>query len=841
MTGTLYGLGIGPGDAELITVKAARVLASAPVIAYPAPEGGRSLVRQIAAPFVPAGRIEVVIETPMCVERFPAQEVYDRYAAILAAHLAAGRDVALLCEGDPFFYGSFMYLFERLKEAFAVNVVPGVSSLTAASAVAGLPLVQRDEVLTVLPATLPAAEMAARLGRGDALAVVKVGRHLEKLRSALARAGRLDGAVYVERATMAEGRTLPLAALEATTAPYFSLVLVPAERRAEGPVEPVPPGVALVALSAAGARLAARITLQLPAARCHGLAGRTEGEAVDATFADATAHLQALFRAGTPIVGICAAGILIRAVAPLLADKRREPPVVAVSLDGHHVVPLLGGHHGANALARAVAKATGGVAAITTGGDSAFGLALDEPPPGWRVANPAAAKAITADLIAGRPVGLLVETGEATFLTQSGAPFADEGARSIHVTDRAGAEAADRLVLHPPVLALGVGCERGCPAEELIALVNETITAAELAKGAIAVVVSLELKADEPAVHALAGVLGVPARFFSAERLEAETPRLAHPSDVVFREVGCHGVAEAAALAAAGGEGELIVTKRKSARATCAIARAPRPIDVASVGRPRGQLAIVGIGPGGPAWRTPEVTAALTEASDIVGYQLYLDLIGDLVRDQRLHAPPMTEEVARARLALDLAAGGRRVCLVSSGDAGIYGLAALVYEQLECENCVAWNRVAVAVLPGMSALQAAAARAGAPLGHDFCAISLSDLLTPWAEIERRLQAAADGDFVVALYNPVSQRRRSQLVAARDILLTRRPAATPVVLARNLGRDGETVAFTTLAALDPADADMLTLVLIGASRTRRVTRGDHDFVYTPRGYATKRQA
>jgi cobalt-precorrin 5A hydrolase/precorrin-3B C17-methyltransferase len=840
MTGTLYGLGIGPGDAELITVKAARVLASAPVIAYPAPEGGRSLVRQIAAPFVPAGRIEVVIETPMCVERFPAQEVYDRYAAILAAHLAAGRDVALLCEGDPFFYGSFMYLFERLKEAFAVNVVPGVSSLTAASAVAGLPLVQRDEVLTVLPATLPAAELTARLGRGDALAVFKVGRHLEKLRNALARAGRLDGAVYVERATMAEGRTLPLAALEAITAPYFSLVLVPAARRAEGPVEPVPPGVALVALSAAGARLAARITPQLPAARCHGLAGRTEGEAVDATFADATAHLQALFRAGTPIVGICAAGILIRAVAPLLADKRSEPPVVAVSLDGYHVVPLLGGHQGANALARALAKATGGVAAITTGGDSAFGLALDEPPPGWRVANPAAAKAITADLIAGRPVGLVVEAGEATFLTQSGAPFAEDGARSIHVTDRAGTEAADRLVLHPPVLALGVGCERGCPAEELTALVNETIAAAGLAKGAIAVVVSLELKADEPAVHALANALGVPARFFSAERLEAETPRLAHPSDVVFREVGCHGVAEAAALAAAGSEGELIVTKRKSARATCAIARSPRPIDVASVGRPRGQLAIVGIGPGGPAWRTPEVTAALTKASDIVGYQLYLDLIGDLVRDQRLHAPPMTEEVARARLALDLAADGRRVCLVSSGDAGIYGLAALVYEQLERENRAAWNRVAVAVLPGMSALQAAAARAGAPLGHDFCAISLSDLLTPWAEIERRLQAAADGDFVVALYNPVSQRRRSQLLAARDILLTSRPAATPVVLARNLGRDGETVAFTTLADLDPADADMLTLILIGASRTRRVTRGGHNFVYTPRGYATKGQ-
>ena len=186
------------------------------------------------------------------------------------------------------------------------------------------------------------------------------------------------------------------------------------------------------------------------------------------------------------------------------------------------------------------------------------------------------------------------------------------------------------------------------------------------------------------------------------------------------------------------------------------------------------------------------------------------------------------------RAALDLAAEGRSVALVSSGDAGIYAMATLVFELLARGEQVAWNRVEIAVAPGISALQAAAARAGAPLGHDFCAISLSDLLTPWAAIETRLKAAAEADFVVALYNPVSSRRREALPRARDILLGRRPNDTPVVIARNLGRDGESVRTVELAALTESDADMLTVLIVGSSQTRRVGR----WVYTPRGYAAK---
>jgi cobalt-precorrin 5A hydrolase/precorrin-3B C17-methyltransferase len=230
----------------------------------------------------------------------------------------------------------------------------------------------------------------------------------------------------------------------------------------------------------------------------------------------------------------------------------------------------------------------------------------------------------------------------------------------------------------------------------------------------------------------------------------------------------------------------------------------------------------------------PAASTAIAEASDVVGYRLYLDLLGDAIAGKQLHETELGAEEERARRALDLAAEGRAVALVSSGDAGIYGLATLVFELLEREGRDEWRRLAIAVVPGVSALQAAAARVGAPLGHDFCAISLSDLLTPWAAIERRLRAAAESDFVVALYNPRSARRTDQLAAARQILLRARPAATPVVLARNLGRSDERVDVTTLVALDPASVDMLTLVLVGSSTTRAADA----FVYTPRGYAAK---
>lgn len=553
-------------------------------------------------------------------------------------------------------------------------------------------------------------------------------------------------------------------------------------------------------------------------------------------FAKATDHVARLFVAGRPIVGICASGILIRAVAPHLHDKTSEPPVLAVAEDGSAVVPLLGGHRGANELARRIAAALGAVAAVTTAGDARLGIALDAPPPGWRLANSTHAKGFMARLLEGAPVQLVVEAGDAAWLAADRLTLTEDGPLELRVTLRPVPGTPERLVYHPPRLALGVGAERGASPEELRTLVALTCADHDLAMAAIGVVASIDLKAAEPAVHALAGSLDVPARFLTAERLAEETSRLTTRSETVFRETGCWGVAEAAALAAVGPQGCLLAPKRKGRGVTCALAVAPHDLDPSAIGRPQGRLALVGLGPGGSDWRTAEAERLLAQADEIVGYGLYLDLVGPAGRGKPHHAFPLGAETERCRFALERAATGRRVALVCSGDPGIYALASLVMELLEALGDPAWARVAVTVSPGVSALQAAAARAGAPLGHDFCAVSLSDLLTPLDLIQRRVRAAAEGDFVVALYNPVSARRRDALRMARSILLEHRAPETPVVLARNLGRTGEELRRIRLDELAPELCDMLTLVLVGSSATRAVPRlHGEPWIFTPRGY------
>ena len=592
-------------------------------------------------------------------------------------------------------------------------------------------------------------------------------------------------------------------------------------------------GVAIVVLGPGGMDTARRIAAAVAGAEIHGLARRVPDANI--AFDDTGEHLRRLFAAGTPIVGICASGILIRLLASCLTDKTAEPPVIAVAEDGSAVVPLVGGHHGANDLAVTIAALFGIAAAITTAGDVRFGMALDNPPIGWTLANPEHVKLFSADLLAGETVRL--DDSVPPFLADTDIPRDLGGILRITATSQSQPGDTRHLVYHPAKIAIGVGCERGADPAELNELVASALATGGIAPAAVAGLYSLDLKADEPAVHAAAAALGVEARFFDASTLEAEAPRLKNPSEIVFREVGCHGVAEGAALAAAGPDGELVVAKTKSARATCAIAIAPMPIE--STGCPQGRLLIVGTGPGSDGWMTAEAESGVAAATDLVGYTLYLDILAARADGKIRHDYPLGEEIDRVRAALNIAATGKTVALVSSGDPGIYAMATLAFELLETGDRSDWRRVAVQVCPGISALQAAAARSGAPLGHDFCTISLSDLLTPWDAIERRLRAAAHGDFVVAFYNPVSRRRTWQLGKARKILLAARPESTPVVIARNLGRDGEQVRIVTLGTLDPADIDMLTVVLVGSSETRAVARGDgRHWVYTPRGYAGK---
>ncbi|MEM9795967.1 MAG: precorrin-3B C(17)-methyltransferase [Pseudomonadota bacterium] len=587
----------------------------------------------------------------------------------------------------------------------------------------------------------------------------------------------------------------------------------------------------VVALNAAGEATANRVAdlLDCP---LHGRADRTRAET---TFPNALVHIRDLFAAGHPVIGICASGILIRAVAPLLGDKTTEPPVLSVSDDGSVVVPLLGGHRGANRLARRIAEGLDGKAAVTTAGDVALGVALDEPPVGWALANPQDAKGAMARLLAGAGAAV---TGDDAAGADWLADLPSGDAVTLACTMAPHDPAQATLTFHPKRATLGVGASRGCPPEELIELVDGMLADASIAPKALRGIFTADLKGDEAAMIALARHLDQPLHLFTAAELEAQTPRTETPSEVVFAEIGSHGVAENAALAGGGPDAILAVPKRKTAMATAALAIAPAPITDLR-GRSRGRLSIVSIGPGQSAWRTPEASRMVAEADELVGYSLYLDLLGPLAAGKPRADFPLGGEEARCRHALERAGEGRNVALVCSGDVGIYAMAALVYELLDHGDLSAdAKRVEVHCTPGVSALQAAASRAGAPLGHDFCAISLSDLLTPRADIVRRLKAAAAGDFVIAFYNPVSKRRRTLLTEARDILLDHRPADTPVLLASSLGRPDEDVRLRRLDALEVDEVDMLTVVLVGSSHSRVVQTADGPRLYTPRGYARK---
>lgn len=590
---------------------------------------------------------------------------------------------------------------------------------------------------------------------------------------------------------------------------------------------------AIVALTQDGAALAVLLQSVIPGSVTFGRADRVDG--LDHSFDSTRELLQSRYLEGTPIVAIMSAAIPVRLLAPLLDDKTVEPPVIAVSQDGSSVVPLLGGHRGANRLAQQIADITGGHAAITTAGDVELGFALDDPPAGWVVSNPEMVKPIAAALLAGEGVKLVHEAGSSDWPPTG--RFSDEGAYTVLVTCRNVAQDGLTLVLHPPALAIGIGCERNIPAAEGAVAARQVLDQFGLSPESVAAIGSVDLKVDEPAVLAAARSLDLDARFFAVDELEAQASRLKNPSDIVFQEIGCHGVAEASALALAGPDAELIVEKQRIGKVTIAIAKADH-IKLETAGRPAGRLFVVGTGPGQTAWRTAESVKALKAADTIVGYGLYLDLVSDLIAGKERLESPLGAEEDRVRLALDAAASGKTVALVCSGDPGIYALATLVFEVLEKSEDRAVRGVEIAVCPGVSAFQAASARLGAPMGHDFCLISLSDLLTPREAILSRLDAAAAADFVTAFYNPQSLRRRSLLGEAKNRIAACRPADTPVAIARSLGRPEERIEITTIGEFDTESVDMLSLVVIGNSETRTIEAAGRSFVYTPRGYAQK---
>lgn len=526
------------------------------------------------------------------------------------------------------------------------------------------------------------------------------------------------------------------------------------------------------------------------------------------------ADIEAILETYQEVIFVTAVPIAVRLIAPHIKDKATDPAVVSVDEYGKFAVPLLSGHRGANLLARSISQSIGATAVITTLSDISGTCALDSIP-GYSAVG-AVAKVQNAINHGGAPslinehgwplpATLLVGDDETTIVVSDSAPDID----TISSTGV--------VQLIPSSLTVGVGCSLDCSSEELTELLQTGIRLAGLSSDAIAAIATIDIRADHPAVRSL----GIPILAFSSEELASiEVP---NPSEVVQRTVGTASVAEAASLLGAGPDSTLVLAKIKSPMATLAIARrSPQ----------RGELRVVGIGPGSPGMRTMDAQSAILSSQVIIGFGPYIDLIDDLLGpSQEVHRYPIGEESDRVRHAISSARSGYDTALVCSGDPGVYAMAALTFEEADTAG---FDSTRIRIVPGVTAALAAAGLAGAPLGHDHVYISLSDLLTPWDAIERRIAAAAEADLVVAFYNPRSKQRTDQLSRALDILAGFRSPNTPVILAKKVGRKSQQVTNTTLAAVEQSTVDMETLVIVGNTSTK--FSGSR--VYTPRGYHLK---
>ncbi|MFJ2268293.1 precorrin-3B C(17)-methyltransferase [Streptomyces sp. NPDC087849] len=523
--------------------------------------------------------------------------------------------------------------------------------------------------------------------------------------------------------------------------------------------------------------------------------------------------VQRAFTECEQLVCFLATGAVVRLLAPLLSDKSSDPGVVCVDEAGRHAVALLGGHGGgANALAEAVGEVLGAAPVVTTATDATGVPGLDML--GLPVEGDVAG--VSRAVLDGAPVELRADAvWPLPPLPPQVSPSA-EGPAVLHVTDRIVELGARAAVLRPASLAVGVGASRNAPVEEVVGLIREALGEAGLSPLSVAELVTVDAKADEPGIVEAAARFGVPLRTYTADELaRIEVP---HPSAAPLAAVGTPSVAEAAALAAGG---ELLVPKRKSnpagraAMATCAVVRRG----------PRGRLAVVGLGPGARDLLTPRAREELRRASVLVGLDQYVDQIRDLLRPgTTILESGLGAEEERARTAVAEARKGHAVALIGSGDAGVYAMASPALAEAGAD-------IDVVGVPGVTAALAAAAILGAPLGHDHVSISLSDLHTPWEVIERRVRAAAEADIIVTFYNPRSRGRDWQLPKALSILSEHREPATPVGVVRNASRPDESSRVTSLAALDPATVDMMTVVTVGNTATREIAGR----MVTPRGY------
>lgn len=591
----------------------------------------------------------------------------------------------------------------------------------------------------------------------------------------------------------------------------------------------------IVAATAAGAAHAAHLAEALPDARID--ARRPAREAVT----DGLAR-------GDALVCVMAVGACVRLIAAALGDKHHDPPVVAVDDAAAHAVCVVGAHHGGDELTRRVAAALGATPVVTTSSEvlglpaldhlgSGAGLRLD---PDLADVAEVGAALVAAHRADGPPVTRWREQPWPTAPLPGVVDAPAPAAPGIAVTDRLIELPRPQVCYRPPSLVVGVGASRGADADEIDAAVDAAVAEGGVSPLSVTALATVDAKADEPGLVAVAERRGLPVVTHAARTLAGVT--VPTPSEAADRAVGTPSVAEAAALVTAGDgdatRAELVVAKTRSravvaqgppaavapaAMATVALARRPA----------RGQLLLVSTGPGDERLVPEAARAALASAEVVIGLDRYVEQVRGWLRPGTDVRPsPIGWETDRAADAAATARAGRRVALISGGDVGVYAMGSPALEALGDGHADGGTgEVDVEVVPGVTAASAAAAVLGSPLGHDHCAISLSDLLTPWEVIRRRVKAAAEGDFVVVFYNPRSRGRRWQLDEALALLGEHRPSDTPVGLVTDAARPTQRAHVTTLAAVDPEQVDMLTTVIVGSTQTR--AHGSR--MVTPRGY------
>ena len=759
--------------------------------------------------------------------------------------LADGEDAVVVASGDPLFYG----VVRRIRQAgLAVRVVPEVGSLQAAFAAVALPW---DDALLVSahgndpePALLACAEHP----KVGVLTDHRTG--LPQIVAATTGLGRWY--VLAERLGEADERVRVLneaEALRVTEPAQPNVVLVLAHHPDEVEGLGVQSGIAggsahEPVVLGGGNRSPRRVAgYAVIGQLVNSPAARTHADAIDAALGEtrrydgrASEHLEAAWAECDLIISHLALGATTRLIAPLLADKKSDPGVVVVDESGAFVVPLVGGHvGGANELARRVADALGATPVVTTATDATGIPGLDTL--GWSTSGDLAGA--TRALLDGHPVELIREQPwplpalptnvrepgvarvERRGTHETELPDLGDPVARIVVSD-ADAPAPDStttglptVTLHPKSLVVGMGCNRGTPVTTLDALLSQTLAETGWARASITALTSVDAKADEPGLIELAAQLSVPFVTYPAQTLADVT--VPNPSDAPQAAVGTPSVAEASVLAHGA---DLIVEKRKNPDATIAIGRIA----------PIGTLAVVGLGPGADDLLTPRARNVLRASAVVVGYRPYVAQIRHLLRPgTEIMAIGMGTEEHRIEFAVEKAREGRVVSLVCGGDPAIYAMASPLLEK-------GTEGVDVQVVPGVTAELAASAILGAPLGHDHVTISLSDLHTDWDTIERRLHAAADGDFVVALYNPRSKKRVKHLPRALEILGARRPPTTPVAVVQDASRPAQNHRVAALAEFDPAWVDMHSIVIVGSSTTKLVPTGrGASAMVTPRDY------